>query len=90
MRASNTYSYMCMHMYMYMYAGVAPRRTTAKRGGDPKTSVSHRIAEGLPVRSLILAPKRDACYVCNATRYGARGHGLPHTLGRMAEPGLGR
>ena len=30
-----------------------------------------------------------ACYVYNATRYGARGHELPHTLGRTAEPGLG-
>ena len=36
---------------------MAPRRTTAKRGGDPKVSVSHRIAEGLPVRSLKIAPK---------------------------------
>ena len=31
-----------------------------------------------------------ACYVYNATRYGALGHWLLHTLGRTAEPGLSR
>ena len=29
------------------------------------------------------------CVQPNATRYGARRHGLPQTLGRTAEPGLG-
>ena len=33
------------------------RRTPAKGVGDPKVSVSHRIAEGLLLMSLILAPK---------------------------------
>ena len=36
---------------------MAPRRTPAKGNGDPKTSVTHRIAEGLLPMSLILAPK---------------------------------
>ena len=39
---------------------------------------------------LCMRMHKHVCYVYNATRYGARGHGLPHTLGRTAEPGLGR